>query len=258
MDRAAGEGPIVFAGPANPTRAAPVPGTVDRAEGRGSQGDEEPGPLANCDGDVLAADQARADKVEGVACVESGARGADGGASVAAADGELFSRLVTGVVAVQNLAGRPVQSGGRAGQMDGVSASADGGDLFQPAGELGVLGDADCVAVCFGELAQARRAVEGGAPVSRGELGCDGGDLPGWAAEAARVMVGGAQSVMWIAPSVGGAWLFSGWFRHPGTLGSGEAVRSRFCGLRRPCRRGISREAWAWRTSFLLRCGRSR
>jgi hypothetical protein len=33
------------------------------------------------------------------------------------------------------------------------------------------LGDADRVAVCFGELTQARRAVENGAPVSRGELG---------------------------------------------------------------------------------------
>ncbi|MEV8020565.1 hypothetical protein AB0O76_30400 [Streptomyces sp. NPDC086554] len=58
------------------------------------------------------------------------------------------------------------------------------------------MGDAYRVTVCFGELTQARRAVEGGAPVSRGGFRGDGGDLPGWAAEAARSMGGGALSVM--------------------------------------------------------------
>ncbi|WP_326786693.1 hypothetical protein [Streptomyces sp. NBC_00151] len=77
-----------------------------------------------------------------------------------------------------------------------MGAPAGGRDLVEPAGELGILGDAYGVSVCFGELTQARRAVEGGAPVSRGEVRGDGGDLPGWAAEAARVMVGGALSVM--------------------------------------------------------------
>ncbi|ELP62798.1 hypothetical protein STRTUCAR8_03925, partial [Streptomyces turgidiscabies Car8] len=51
-----------------------------------------------------------------------------------------------------------------------------------------MLGDAECVSVCFGELAQARRAVEDGAPVGRGGvLRGDGGGLPGWAAAAARM-----------------------------------------------------------------------
>ncbi|MBQ1094065.1 hypothetical protein [Streptomyces sp. B93] len=76
-----------------------------------------------------------------------------------------------------------------------MGAAAGGGDLFQPARELGVLGEADGVAVGFGELTQARRAVEEGAPVSLGVLRGDGGALSGWAAEAARVMVGG---VVWV------------------------------------------------------------
>jgi hypothetical protein len=47
--------------------------------------------MADGGGDVLAAEEARADEVEGVACVEAGAGGADGRASVAAADGEPFA-----------------------------------------------------------------------------------------------------------------------------------------------------------------------
>ena len=58
------------------------------------------------------------------------------------------------------------------------------------------MGETDGVAVYFGKLTQARRAIEDGAPVSRGVVRGDGGDLPGWAAVAARVMVGGALSVM--------------------------------------------------------------
>nr|WP_281157522.1 hypothetical protein [Streptomyces sp. HYC2] len=130
--------------------------------------------------------------------MEAGAGRADGCASVAASDEEPFTGLVSGVVVVEDLAGRIVQGGGGAGEVDGVGTAAGGGDLLQPAGELGVSGEADGVAVCFGELTQARRAVEGGAPVSRGVLGLrgDGGDLPGWAAEAARMRVGGVLSFM--------------------------------------------------------------
>jgi hypothetical protein len=130
-------------------------------------------------GDVLAAEEARADEMEGIPGVEARAGCADGRASVAAADEEPFAGFGAGVVAVEDLAGSSVQGGGRAREVDGVGAAADCGDLLQPAGELRILGDADGVSVCFGELTQARRAVEGGAPVSRGELGCDGGDLPG-------------------------------------------------------------------------------
>jgi hypothetical protein len=179
MSGAAAEGTAVFAGPAVAAGAAAVPDTVDRAEGRGGQGDEEPGTAADRQGDVLAADQARADEVERVACVEARARCADGRASVAAADEEPFAEFGAGVVVVEDLAGCAVQGGGRAGEVDGVGTAAGGRDLFQPAYELGILGDAYGITVCFGELTQARRTVEGGAPVSRGELGCDGGDLPG-------------------------------------------------------------------------------
>ncbi|GGN89617.1 hypothetical protein GCM10011579_084690 [Streptomyces albiflavescens] len=128
--------------------------------------------------------------------MESGAGRADGCAPVAAAYEEPFVGFAAGVVVLEDLAGSRVMRGGRAGEVDRASTASRGDDLVEPTGELRILGDADCVAVCFGELTQARRAVEGCAPVSRGELGCDGGGLPGWAAEAARVMVGGALSVM--------------------------------------------------------------
>ncbi|GGN16365.1 hypothetical protein GCM10011578_044840 [Streptomyces fuscichromogenes] len=152
---------------------------MDGTEGRRRQGDEEPGPLPDRRGDVLAAQQARTDEVEGVSGVEAGAGGADGRPAVAAADEEAFARFGAGVVVVEDLAGGAVQGGGGAGEVDGVGAAAGCGDLLQPARELRVLGEADGVAVGFGELTQARRAVEGGAPVSRGELRDDGGDLPG-------------------------------------------------------------------------------
>lgn len=200
---AAERAPVVSLGPVA-TGTVALPGTVHGPEGRSGQGDEEPGPMTDVGRDVLAAQEARADEVEGVPGVEARARCADGRASVAAADEEPFAGFGTGVVAVDDLAGCAVQGGGRAGEVDGVGAAADCGDLLQPAGELRILGDADRVSVGFGELTQARRAVQGGAPVSRGELGCDGGDLPGWAAEAARVMVGGAQSSMGITPWVVG------------------------------------------------------
>lgn len=130
--------------------------------------------------------------------MESGARGADGCASVAAADEEAFAGFGAGVVVVQDLAGRAVQGGGGAGEVDRVGAAAGGSDLLKPTRELRILGEADCVAVCFGELTQARRAVEGGAPVSRGVCRGDGGALSGWAAEAARVRGGRARWVMGI------------------------------------------------------------
>ncbi len=192
MDGGAAEGTAVFARAAVAARAAALLGAVHGAEGRGGEGDEEPRPVADRGGDVLAADQACADEVESVARVESGAGGADGRAPVAAADREAFAGFGAGVVVVEDLAGFRVQGGGGAGEVDGVGAAARGGDLLQPARELRVLSDADCVAVCFGKLTQARRAVEGGAPLNRGELRGDGGDLPGWAAEAARMAGGGA------------------------------------------------------------------
>jgi hypothetical protein len=145
--------------------------------------------------------------VEGVSGVEAGAGGADGCAAVAAADEEAFAGLIAGVVVVEDFAGGGVQGGGGAGEVNGVGAAAGGGDLFQPAGELGILGETDGVAVGFGESAQARRAVEGGAPVCRGVVRGDGGALPGWAAVAARVRWGGVLWGMGITPLCGsGVW----------------------------------------------------
>lgn len=247
VDGAAAEGTSVFAGGAVTAGAADVPCPVDRSEGRSGERDEEPGAVADCIGDALAAEQARADEVVSVSGVKAGAGGADGCAAVAAADEEAFAGFVAGVVVADDLASRAVQGCGRAGEMDGVRASAGGGDLLQPAGELRILGEADGVAVGFGELAQARRAVEGSAPVSRRVVRGDGGDLPGWAAAAARVRWGGVLWVMGITPlrGSGGGEGVSGWCRCPGRRGSAGCVRSRSYGRRRPCSTGTSHEAWA-------------
>ncbi|MBQ0848008.1 hypothetical protein J8N05_07255 [Streptomyces sp. BH-SS-21] len=72
VDSPATERSTVLAHSSDTSRAATVvPDTVDDAEGRSGQGDEQPGPLADRVGDVLAADQASTDEVEGVACVEA-------------------------------------------------------------------------------------------------------------------------------------------------------------------------------------------
>ncbi|MFJ6831856.1 hypothetical protein [Streptomyces sp. NPDC091209] len=47
-----------------------------------------------------------------------------------------------------------------------MGTAARGCDLVEPARVLRILGDVNGVSVCFGELTQARRAVEDGAPVS--------------------------------------------------------------------------------------------
>ncbi|GHI07757.1 hypothetical protein Scel_60780 [Streptomyces cellostaticus] len=159
---------------------------MHQAKRRSSEGDEQSGTMADGVGDILAAEEAGADEVVGVSGMEAGAGRTDGCAAVAAADEEAFAGLVAGVVVVEDLAGRAVHCGGGAGEVDGMGATAGGDDLLQQAGKLGVLCETDCVAICFGKLTQARRAVEDGAPVSRCVLRGDGGDLPGWAAEAAQ------------------------------------------------------------------------
>ena len=232
VDGAAAKGPPVLAGPTATARTAHIPRPVDRAEGRGSQGDEEPRPMADRGGDVLAAQQARADEVEGVSCVEAGAGRADGRPAVAAADEEAFTRFATGVVVVEDLAGRAVQGGGGAGEVDGVGASAGRGDLLQPAGEVRILGEADGVTVGFGELTQARCAVEGGAPVSRGEVRGDGGGLPGWAAGAARWVGGGAPLSMGWSLRWSGGW---GCGSADGAGAAADAAAPQPSGPRLPC-----------------------
>jgi hypothetical protein len=259
MESAAAKGAAVFAGSAVAAGTASIPGTVNWAEGRCGQGDEEPGPVADRGGDVLTAEQARADQMEGVAGVETGAGGADCCASVAAADGEAFAGFGAGVVVVEDLTGRAVQGGGGAGEVDGVGAAAGCGDLLQPARELGVLGDAYCVEVCFGELAQARRAVEGGAPVSRGVVRGDGGDLPGWAAVAARVMVGGAQSVMGITSFwVGGAGGSADGSGAPADAAAAQSSGPGPAGSVALAERAPHARHGHGGGSLLLRCGRSR
>lgn len=112
MYRSAADGAPVLTGSAVAAAAALLSGAVDGAEGWGGEGDEEPGVVADRFGDVLAAEEAGADQVEGVSGVKAGAGRADGGASVAAADEEAFAGFVAGVVVVKDLAGLPVQGGG--------------------------------------------------------------------------------------------------------------------------------------------------
>ncbi|EGG49260.1 hypothetical protein SGM_0335 [Streptomyces griseoaurantiacus M045] len=194
--------------------------------------------------------------------MEAGAGGADGCPAVAAADEETFAGFVAGVVLAEDFAGRAVQGGGEAGEVDGVGAATGRGDLLKPAGELRILGYADGVTVCFREPAQARRAVEDGAPVGRGELRGDGGDLPGWAAAAARGMVGGAWSVM------GGTSLLGSVGRGAGGSADGSGAPADAAAAQPPGPGPPGPVALAVRApharhghggvSSLLRCGRSR
>lgn len=260
MDGAASEGASMLAVASISARPAHLSGAMDRAERRGGQGDEEPGPVADRGRNVLAAEEACANEVKGIAGMEAGAGGTDGCPAVAAADKEAFAWFLPGAVAVEDLSGRAVEGGGGAGKVDGVGAAAGRGDLLYPAGELGVSGDADGIAVCFGEVTQARRAVEDSAPVSRGEVRGDGGDLPGWAAVAARLMVGGAVSVMGSLPCVVG--------RGAGGSADGAGAPADAAAPQPPGPGPAGSVALAERApharhghgggSLLLRCGRSR
>jgi hypothetical protein len=72
VDDSAAEGTPVRTGTPIATRAAtPLPGTMDGSERGRSEGDEESGAVADGGGDVLAAEEARADEVVGVARVQS-------------------------------------------------------------------------------------------------------------------------------------------------------------------------------------------
>lgn len=112
MDATAAERPTVLASSAVATRTTAYPRPVYGPEGGGGEGDEEPGPMADCGGNVLAPDQARANELESVPCVESGAGCTDCRASVAAADAEPFSGFVAGVEMPDDLADCAIQGGG--------------------------------------------------------------------------------------------------------------------------------------------------
>lgn len=112
VDGSAADRTAVFADAAATAGTAPFRGPMDRAEGRGGEGDEEPRAVANRVGDVLASEEARADEVIGVSGMEAGAGGANGCASVAAADEEAFTGLIMRVVMADDLAGGTVECGG--------------------------------------------------------------------------------------------------------------------------------------------------
>src|SRR5690606_42110566 len=99
-------------------------------------------------GDVSAvvSGQARADEVVGVARVGPGARGAAGGAAVAAGKAKASAGLHGGGVVVQGLAGGRVLVEGAAGEVDGIGAAAGAADLVFPSGVIGGRGDAEEVA----------------------------------------------------------------------------------------------------------------
>jgi hypothetical protein len=146
---AAAKGAAVFAHPTVAAAPALLSGPVHGAEGRGGQGHEEPRAVPDRGWDVLAAEEACANEVKGVARMEAGACRADGCAAVAAADEEAFTWFVPGVVVVENFPRCGVQGRSRAGQVDGVCAATGSGDLVQPARELRVLGETNCVTVRF-------------------------------------------------------------------------------------------------------------
>jgi hypothetical protein len=148
----------MFADSAVPSRAAYSPvrgtGTVHCAEGRGGEGDEQPGVTLHAVGDALAAQKPGADQVEGVARMEVGARFAARLSPVAAADRHTAAGFVAGVVVPQQLTRQSVMGGGVPGKVDRVSAPSNGFDLLQPAREARFANEPDEVALGRGETAQ--------------------------------------------------------------------------------------------------------
>jgi hypothetical protein len=112
---------------------------VDGAEGRGGEGDEDPGVGADGVGHSLAAGQAGADEVVGVGGAEAGAGRAAGGAAVAARGEQAARGLVGCGVGAHHLAGRGVDDGALACQADGFGATAEAFDLLLCAVEVGVV-----------------------------------------------------------------------------------------------------------------------
>ena len=103
----------------------PAAGAVHRAEGRGGESEEDQRIVCHGLGDVLAALDAAADHLEGVAGVQAGAGRADGFATVAAALEQDAEGLVGGAEDAQHLARVRVDASGGTGQTDGMGAVAD-------------------------------------------------------------------------------------------------------------------------------------
>ena len=125
----AGQADTVRAGPAVPARAAgqhPVaphaPG-VDGAERRRGEGDEHARMVGDLGGDAFAAGQPGPDELVGVGPVDLGAGRAAGGAARLAGDRQEPAGLVHGRVAVDQLAGGPVDVIDAATQQHGLQAA---------------------------------------------------------------------------------------------------------------------------------------
>ena len=101
-------------------------------------------------GDALAAGQARADELPGVALVHRRAGRADGLAAVAAGDVEHSPVLGGGVVDRGGLAGGQVDGVDAAAQPDRVGAVAGGGELAFPGAEVSPGDDLGVVGVAPG------------------------------------------------------------------------------------------------------------
>jgi hypothetical protein len=179
----AGQGPTVRAGAACAPGSAAQLGAVvlvagvDGAEAGGGEGGEDPGVRGDAVGGVFSADQSGADELEGVAAVELGAGGADGGAPVAARDQE--GGVVAGV-GVQDLAAGGVYGVGGSDQVDRVGAAAEADDALLPRREVGAGGVADQVSdrLGRGRLVVATRGGHAGrTPITH--LGVGGGSRRG-------------------------------------------------------------------------------
>jgi hypothetical protein len=119
----------VRAGPAVPARAAgqhpltPFAAGVDGTERRRGKGDEHARMVGDLGGDALAAGQPGPDELVGVGPVNLGARRAAGGPARLAGDWQEAAGLVHGRVAVDQLAGVPVDVIDAATQQHGLQAA---------------------------------------------------------------------------------------------------------------------------------------
>ena len=126
----------VAAGTAGQHLAAALAAGVDRAEGRGGEGGEHARVLSDRFGDALAAGQAGADELAGVALVDGRAGRAGRLAAVAARDVQHAARFSVGAVGGGGLAGGQVDGGDAAAQPDGARAGVRGGELAFPVAEV--------------------------------------------------------------------------------------------------------------------------
>ena len=134
---------------------------VDRAEGRGGEGDEHGRVGGDGRGDALAADEPGADEVVGVAAVGLGAAGAGGGAPVAARLVDHPVRHADRGDGAQELAGGGVDVADVAAQPDGAGAGGGVPDVIEPGVVSGVVQPGEDAFVGELEVQDAGRAGAG-------------------------------------------------------------------------------------------------